>query len=72
MSPIFDLNDMVETLLRTASTAPLSGDACPLIYRRVYESSPEPRRWRSGLERSPLKRKVAIGCSNPSRDRPKS
>ena len=28
-----------------------------------------PRRWRSGLERSPRKRKVV--CSNPSRDRPK-
>ena len=26
-----------------------------------------PWRWRSGFERSPLKRK--IGCSNPSRDR---
>ena len=30
----------------------------------------QPRRWRSGLERSPLKRKV--GCSNPSFNRPKS
>ena len=29
-----------------------------------------PRRWRSGPERSPRKRKV--GCSNPSRDRPES
>ena len=29
-----------------------------------------PRRWRSGLERSPCKRKS--GYSNPSRDRPKS
>ena len=29
-----------------------------------------PRRWRSGLERSPRKRKVR--CSNPSRDRTKS
>ena len=29
-----------------------------------------PRRWRSRLERSPRKRK--FGCSNPSRDRPKS
>ena len=29
-----------------------------------------PRRWRSGLERSPRKRKV--GCSNPGRKRPKS
>ena len=28
------------------------------------------QRWRSGLERSPRKRKV--GCSNPNRDRPKS
>ena len=30
----------------------------------------KPRRWRSGLERSPRKRK--IGCSNPSSDKPKS
>ena len=29
-----------------------------------------PPLWRSGLERSPRKRK--FGCSNPSRDRPKS
>ena len=29
-----------------------------------------PRRWRSGLQRSPRKRKD--GCSNPSRDRHKS
>ena len=29
-----------------------------------------PRRWRSGLERWPRQRKV--GCSNPSRDKPKS
>ena len=30
----------------------------------------QPQRWRSGLEHSPRKRKV--GCSNPSRHRPKS
>ena len=30
----------------------------------------QPWRWHSGLERSTRKRKV--GCSNPSRDRPKS
>ena len=35
-----------------------------------YPSPHGPRRWRSGLERSPRKRKV--GCSNPSRDRPGS
>ena len=28
------------------------------------------RRWRSGLERS-LYKKQKVGCSNPSRDRPK-
>ena len=37
------------------------------VFSRRYGA---PRRWRSGLERSPRKRKV--GCSNPSRDRPKS
>ena len=29
-----------------------------------------PRRWHSGLKRSP--RKLKVGCSNPSSDRPKS
>ena len=36
----------------------------------TVSTNQEPRRRRSGLERSPRKRKV--GCSNPSHDRPKS
>ena len=39
-------------------------------YASTFTPTCRPRGWRSGLERWPRKRKV--GCSNPSRDRPKS
>ena len=41
-----------------------------LVYLTCILMQYSPRRWRSGLERSPRKRKIA--CSYPSRDWPKS